>query len=296
MVTGYRASVERSIELKRESELIVESVSAEEIGKLPDNSIAESIARLPGLTAQRLDGRAQTISIRGLSSDFSTTLLNGREQVTVGDNRGVEFDQYPSEIMGSVVVYKTPDSSVVGQGLAGTVDLRTIRPLKFGRRALSMGIRGELLDLGKLNSDSQDTGYRAHFTYVDQFANDTLGVAFAVAHMSSPTQIERFNAWGYPSDPGALVIGGAKPYVVSTNLERTGVIGTIEFQPTTNFNSTIDVFYSNFSDEQTLRGIEFPLWWGGRPLEDRPHRRRRLHHRGPVQRRQGRRPQRREHA
>jgi iron complex outermembrane recepter protein len=269
VVTGYRGSVERSIEVKRQSDLIVETVSAEDIGKLPDNSIAEAIARLPGLTAQRLDGRAQTISIRGLSADFSTTLLNGREQTTAGDNRGVEFDQYPSEIMSSVVVYKTPDASIVGQGLSGTVDLRTIRPLAFGRRALSFGLRGEMLDLGKLNPDSKDQGYRANFTYVDQFANDTIGVAFGVAHLESPTQIERFNAWGYPTvdAAGTLALGGAKPYVVSTNLVRTGVIGTVEYQPTEHFNTTIDAFYSDFSDEQNLRGIEFPLFWGGRPLE-----------------------------
>ncbi|HEX8233636.1 MAG TPA: TonB-dependent receptor [Caulobacteraceae bacterium] len=269
VVSGYRAAVERSIELKRESDLVVETVSAEDIGKLPDNSIAEAIARLPGLTAQRLDGRAQTISIRGLSSDFSTTLLNGREQVTAGDNRGVEFDQYPSEVINAVVVYKTPDASIVGQGLSGTVDLRTIRPIEFGRRAVQVGARAEMLDLGKLNSDSKDTGFRINGTYVDQFANDTIGVALGVAYMQSPTQIERFNSWGYPTinAQGDVVLGGAKPYVVSSNLERLGVMGAIEYAPTDNFTTTLDVFYSSFNDEQTLRGIELPLWWGGRPLE-----------------------------
>ena len=71
----------------------IESVSAEDIGKLPDASIAESIARLPGLTSQRLSGRANVISIRGFGPDFSMTLLNGREQTSTGDNRAVEFDQ-----------------------------------------------------------------------------------------------------------------------------------------------------------------------------------------------------------
>jgi len=270
VVTGFRAAVEQSIGVKREAEQIVESVSAEDIGKLPDNSIAEAIARLPGLTAQRLDGRAQTVSIRGLSGDFSTTLLNGREQVTAGDNRGVEFDQYPSEVVNSVVVYKTPEASVIGQGLSGTVDLRTVRPLDYGRRALAVGVRGETLSLGQLNAGSDDTGYRANFTYIDQFADDTIGVSLAVAQLQSPTQIERFNAWGYPSvsDGGPVVIGGSKPYVTSTTLKRTGVIGALDFEPTDRFRATIDAYYSKFEDEQILRGVELPLFWGsGTSLE-----------------------------
>ncbi|MGH8084592.1 MAG: TonB-dependent receptor plug domain-containing protein, partial [Lysobacter sp.] len=115
-VTGIRAGIENAIETKKTSTSIVESISAEDIGKLPDLSIAESIARLPGLTAQRVAGRASTISIRGLAENFGTTLLNGREQVSVGHNRGVEFDQYPSELISAVTVYKTPDASLVGQG------------------------------------------------------------------------------------------------------------------------------------------------------------------------------------
>ena len=96
VVTGIRGGIERAIDIKKESTSIVEAVSAEDIGKLPDVSIAESIARLPGLAAQRVAGRAQVISVRGLSPDFATTLLNGRELVSTGDNRSVEFDQYPS--------------------------------------------------------------------------------------------------------------------------------------------------------------------------------------------------------
>jgi len=74
-VTGIRHAIETAIETKQQSTSIVEAVSAEDIGKLPDISIAESIARLPGLSAQRVAGRAQVISVRGLSPDFATTLL-----------------------------------------------------------------------------------------------------------------------------------------------------------------------------------------------------------------------------
>ena len=135
VVTGIRGGIERAIDIKKNATSIVEAVSAEDIGKLPDVSIAESIARLPGLAAQRVAGRAQVISVRGLSPDFATTLLNGRELVSTGDNRSVEFDQYPSELMAGVTVYKTPDAALVGQGLSGTLDMRTVRPLDYDKTA-----------------------------------------------------------------------------------------------------------------------------------------------------------------
>lgn len=268
IVTGFRGSIQSSIAEKRESDQIVESITAEDIGKLPDNSIAESIARAPGLTTQRLDGRAQVISIRGLAPDFSTTLLNGREQVTTGDNRSAEYDQYPAELLNAVVVYKTPQAGLIGQGLSGTVDLQTVRPLKHEKRTIAGNVRGETLSLGKLNAGSDDTGYRVSGTYIDQFADDRIGIAIGVAHMNSPTQIERFNSWGYPeiAAGGPRVLGGVKPYVVSTELERTGVIATLELQPNDNFNTAVDVYYSKFEDDQLLRGIEFPLFWGNAPL------------------------------
>jgi len=272
-VVGFRQSVNRSINEKRSNSSIVDAVYAEEIGKLPDVSIAESLARLPGLTSQRVDGRSQTISIRGLGPDFSTALLNGREQVTTGDNRGVEFDQYPAELLGSVVVYKTPDSTLIGQGLAGTVDLRTIRPLDADGRTVSISARGEFTEDDSLNPDGDDTGYRASAIYIDQFMDNTLGVTLGFATQSTPQQIERFNAWGFPTaDDGNLVPGGAKPFVQSNDLDRTGLIGTLEWKPTDNFRTVLDLSYSDFEEEQILRGIEVPLWWSGTPVTLRDER------------------------
>lgn len=264
VVTGIRRAIEASISAKANNTSIVEVISAEDIGKLPDVSIAESLARLPGVTSQRLDGRSQAISIRGLGPDFTTALLNGRELVTTGDNRGVEFDQFPSELLGSVVVYKTPDAALVGQGLAGTVDLRTVRPLAYGRQAMAVNYRHEWNDIGALNSGTTDSGDRYTISYIDQFADDTIGVALGYAHMSSPYQSERFNSWGYPNySDGNLLTGGVKPYVMSSELERDGYMGVLEWRPNDRFHSTIDAFYSEFKNTQVLRGIEFPLAWGG---------------------------------
>ena len=265
VVTGIRASIASSIAAKARNTSIVEVITAEDIGKLPDVSIAESLARLPGLTSQRLDGRSQAISIRGLGPDFTTALLNGREQVTTGDNRGVEFDQYPSELLSGVTVYKTPDSQLIGQGLGGTVDLQTVRPLAYGRQAIAVNYRYEQNDIGALNSGTSDTGNRYSISFIDQFANDTIGIALGYAHVESPYQSERYNSWGYPTVGATndLVIGGVKPYVMSSELERDGFMGVVEWKPNDRFSSTIDAFYSEFKNTQVLRGIEFPLFWGG---------------------------------
>ncbi|MDZ4350513.1 MAG: TonB-dependent receptor [Xanthomonadaceae bacterium] len=266
-VRGFRQSIESSIAEKRDNTSIVEVISAEDIGKLPDVSIGEALARLPGLTAQRVDGRAQVISVRGLGPDFSTALLNGREQVTTGDNRGVEFDQYPAELLGSVVVYKTPNATLIGQGLAGTVDLRTIRPLEHGRRSFSANARYEFNEDSALNPDGTADGYRASATYIDQFADDTVGITLGIAAQSTPNNAERFNAWGFPTTEGGdFIIGGAKPFAASNDLDRIGLIGTLEYKPSDTFHTTLDIGYSDFEETQQLRGIEFPLFWSNAQL------------------------------
>ena len=267
VVTGFRAALESAVSTKKDSDQIVESVSAEDIGKLPDASIAESIARLPGLTSQRISGRSSFISIRGFGPDFSATLLNGRPQTSTNDNRGIEFDQYPSEVVNAVNVYKTPNASLTTQGLVGTVDIRTIRPLDYGKEVLAVGARGIYTDMGKLNSGSKDWGYRLNATYVGKFLDDRLGIALSAAYVDEPYQIEEFEAWGYATNPaGVNLIGGVKPFVTTSQLQRLGISGTIQADLGSNWELAIDGFYSNFDDTQIKRGIELPLAWSGATL------------------------------
>ena len=266
-VKGFRGSIVESINTKRFSPEVVESISAEDIGKLPDSSIAESIARLPGLTAQRLDGRASRVSVRGFSENESATTFNGREQVSIGDNRGVEFDLYPSEIMSGVTVYKTPSASIEAEGIAGVIDMQTVKPLSKGERVIMFNGQLEQTGFGKLNPDGDDQGYRGTVSYIDQFADDTIGVAFALNTMSSPNQEKRWNSWGYPeftTEDGQSysILGGAKPYVRSSTLERDSAMLVLEAAPTDKLNMTFDALYIDFSDEQILRGIEIPFAWG----------------------------------
>jgi iron complex outermembrane recepter protein len=266
VVTGIRSAIESAISTKLEKTSIVEVISAEDIGKLPDTSIAESIARLPGLAAQRVAGRSSTISIRGLAGDFSTTLLNGREQVSSGDNRGVEFDQYPSELLSQVLVYKTPDATLVAQGISGTVDLRTVRPLINQQRVVALNARLEENSLGKLNPESDDKGGRFSFSYIDKFADDTIGVALGFARLDSPGQGSRFEAWGYAdldAQTPRSALGGGRAQAVSTDNVRNGFMGVVEFAPNDFYFGTLDVYYSNFDRDEYDRGLQLGIGFSG---------------------------------
>ena len=267
-VTGIRASIESAIKEKRESNEVIEVVSAEDIGKLPDTNIAESISRLPGVTVQRSDGRASDISIRGFGPDFNGTLLNGRNQVSTGDNRAIQFDQYPAELIRQVVVYKTPEASVMAQGLAGTIDLQTTRPLEYGTRALVVDARGIKNSNGGLGSDSTDKQYRASFSYIDQFFDNKLGVTFGFARLWTPVATEEYGTydpWGKNGtahagvDPNVFVTGGVK-VLASTGLDRRdGSLATLEWKPNDAFTSTYDMYYTKREEDNQRRSLEANL-------------------------------------
>jgi iron complex outermembrane receptor protein len=258
-VVGIRVGIENAIETKKDNTSIVESISAEDIGKLPDSSIAESIARLPGLTAQRERGRATQINIRGFAGDFAGTTLNGREQVSTGENRGVEFDQYPSELLSAVVVYKTPDASLVGQGLSGTVDLKTVRPLDFEDRVVSLNFRGDMNEVESLT----EYGNRYSFAYIDQFQDHRVGISIGYAHLDSPQPGFQSESWGYADGPnGTKVSGGGKVFKFDDNNERDGWMGTLQFKPNDFYESTVDVFYSQFKKTELKTGLDFGTQWG----------------------------------
>jgi len=273
-VTGIRAAIESAISIKQDSNSIVEAISAEDIGKLPDTSIAESISRLPGLTSQRSDGRASDISIRGTGPEFATALLNGREQVSTGDNRSIEFDQYPSELISGVIIYKTPDASLVGQGLSGTIALQTMRPLEYGRRAIVLNVRAEKNSDAKLGSDSTNHGYRASFSYIDQFFDNTLGLTLGYARLDSPIvgrELGMYDPWKTNADPksgnlehatlpgNVWISDGIKSLASSGDNRRDGALATVEWRPNEQFSSTLDSFYTKNKLDNDRRSVEVNL-------------------------------------
>jgi iron complex outermembrane receptor protein len=264
IVSGIRRGIENAIAVKRDATGIVEAISAEDLGKLPDISIAESLARLPGLSAQRVNGQAQSISIRGTSGDLSTALLNGREQVSTSADRTVEYDQYPSELINAVTVYKTADAGVVGQGLSGTVDLQTVKPLSLRERAFNINVRGERNSLGKISAGSPDKGSRVSMSYIDQFANRTIGVALGYARQDKPNVSNQFETWDWVNGsaaggPTVKVPKGLKSLAVTGNQVRDGLMGVVEWHPSREFTSTVDVYHSRFKQDEIRRGMEIQL-------------------------------------
>lgn len=270
VITGIRGSIQSSLDAKREATSIVEVISSEDIGLLPDQSIADSLARLPGVTAQRVRGRSQQISIRGLGPDFSLSLLNGREVVSAGNNRGIEFDQFPSELVGSAVVYKTGDAQLAAIGIAGAVDLRTIRPLDSSKRQITVSGTYTINDNGSLNPDVADDGYRFFASYIDQNADGTIGWSLGGTVQSIPTQyISRelkTNQNQVARTAGGVIYPADNPRqgVVSRTFERTSVAGSLQFEPTDSLSLTIDSFYTDTNDSGIFRGTETPIAsWSG---------------------------------
>ena len=270
VVSGIRRGIEAAISIKKNSSSIVEAISAEDIGKLPDSSVAESIARLPGVTAQRSrgSGKAADVSVRGLSPSFNGNLLNGREQASTGNARSPEFDLFPSELIGSALIYKTPDATVIGQGLASTIDLRTVQPLDFPKRVVSAGVRKERT--GIRSGSPEGTGDRYTFSYVDQFANRTIGLALGITSFKENgggqqkfegggTSVVKFNG------ADVIVPGGFKADTETAKSNRDGVSATLQYRPNREFKTSLDMFYSAGKSSLKKTGLEGSISgsWGG---------------------------------
>ncbi len=265
-VNGFASSLENATAIKRNSDAIVEAVSAEQIGKLPGVSIADTLGRLPGLAVQTVSGRPQVLTIHGLGPDFSTALVNGGQQVSTSNNRDVQFDQYPSSWFDNVVVHLSPTANLVGQGLSGTVDMHTIRPLDKDKPEAAMNARYVWDGQSQLSTGPgvSDKGYNVNGIWVDQFADHTFGVTLGVDLESNPAQIKHQAPWGYPNDAdGDYVVGGSKNYGISDTFKRQGLLTSFQWRPNDFFNSTLDLTYDNFKETQQAKGIEFPLFWGG---------------------------------
>lgn len=261
VVTGFNQSLAKALSVKRNSDLIVNSISAEDVGKLPDVSIADALSRLPGVAVQTQQGRGEVISIRGFSGDFTGALLNGREIATIDDNRRFDYGQMPGDLFNRVDVMKTASADLIGAGLAGTVNLQSIDPLA-NKRILSVNVQGELDGYHKLNPDQSNKGYKAGFIYSDKFAGDTLGISLGFSAIQSPVQNKQYAAWGYPTDgSGNFTLGGGKWFSDTNVLYRQTGFGHLVYRPNDKVEASLDALYSNYKYREYQRGAEVPLWW-----------------------------------
>jgi iron complex outermembrane receptor protein len=263
-VTGIRGSLQRAQAIKMSSNSIIEVLSAEDIGKLPDTSVAESLARLPGVTGERRNGRTSGLSVRGFNENYVGTSLNGRELLGMGDNRGVEFDLYPTEIVSNIVVYKTPEAGLISQGIGGTIDLQTISPLNSDS-SMTLNAVYEQNEKDSANPDYDNNGHRLSFNFVDQFMDDTLGLALVISTQETPRQEENFRAWGYADTPeGNKILGGHDSFARSALMERDSFAAIVEYQPNDQLTVKFDALYIDFEESDVRRGLEEggPVWGG----------------------------------
>ena len=273
-VTGIRSAIESAISAKKNAEGVVETLNAEDIGKLPDTTIAESLARLPGVTTQRTrQGEASTISIRGLGPDFAGYLVNGREQAGIGNSRALDLSVYPAELIGGATVYKTADSALIGGGLAGTIDNKLIDPTLFRSRVVAASRAKIRTGVGG-DKDKEGDGTRTSLTYIDNFADRKLGVALGFVRVDGTSSQFECCGWGdgnvtatttsgqtlnnvkIPGGFGAGLGLGTRRFTD----DRTGMAAILTFKPSSNWTSQLDYFKTKSNSYEKLTKLE-----GGMP-------------------------------
>lgn len=223
-VTGSRQVIQNSIGIKRENTQIVDGISADEIGDLPALSIGEALESITGAASHRENGGATEVSIRGLGPYLSSTVVNGRAATNGSGDRSVNFSQFPSELVNKLAIFKTQDASQIEGGVAGQIQIETLKPLDFGERR----INGEFklnVNPDQLNQDDTeagDFGYRGTLSYVDQFQLDDLGkvgisLGFQRSDISQPEAESRSTGPTSNSRAACLITNGLAQYTDQTN-------------------------------------------------------------------------------
>ena len=283
-VRGFSTSLIKSLNAKRFSDTVTEQLSADDLGGLPDVSIADALTRLPGISAVRTGGQAAEINIRGLSGDFVFSTVNGREQVSTSGSRSIEFDQYPSELISSSAVYKSPKASLIEGGVAGTVELKTASPLSNSEKhKFNANVRGMFNDRAGEISDADEFGHRLSFSYQGKFLDETLGLALGYARLFQPSVSTQFVGFAYnrevdvdgivgdneninPNQPAEGQCGGCERVGEGFEMQhrggaetRDGYVFALEWAPTDNFTLKADAFYSKFDSEAFARGFRVKL-------------------------------------
>lgn len=288
-ITGFRRSLIDSINQKRFADTVSEQLSADDLGALPDVSMADALTRLPGVAAVRTGGQAAEINIRGMDGGYVASTLNGREQVSTSGTRSIEFDQYPSELISQAAVYKSPKASLIEGGVAGTVELKTASPLaNEEQHNFNINVRGMYNDRASEVHDAEEFGHRLSLSYQGKFLDETLGVAAGYARLYQPSVATQFIGLAYnelkdvdfkENDTDGPVYDDEDPEVANRDIHkeylsegmelqhlggeetRNGYVGVLEWVPNDNFKLRADAFVSEFDSETFARG--FRIKFGG---------------------------------
>lgn len=224
IVSGIRASLRESMNLKREGQGVVDAISAEDIGKFPDTNLAESLQRITGVSIERTNGEGTNVTVRGFGADFNLVTLNGRQMPTstLGDgasapsSRSFDFGNLASEAVAAVEIYKTGRATVNSGGIGSTINIRTPRPLDDPGFKGSIGIKGvyDTSQNGSVDITPEVSGILS-----STFMDDRLGIALTGSYQKRNSSFNQFfsefrdgylgcgsgfeNEWGaIPCDPG----------------------------------------------------------------------------------------------
>ncbi|WP_298636851.1 TonB-dependent receptor [uncultured Umboniibacter sp.] len=177
-VVGFRASLDRAVDVKRNNDGIVDAISAEDIGKFPDTNLAESLQRITGVSIDRANGEGSRVSVRGIGPDQNLVLLDGRTLARTTGGRSFDFQNVASEMVTGVSVYKTSDASMPTGGIGSTINLLTNRPLDNRETRASVTVKG------MYDESAEDSTVSPELSgiYSTKFADDKFGISISGAY------------------------------------------------------------------------------------------------------------------
>jgi iron complex outermembrane receptor protein len=194
LVTGLRGSLQRNLDIKRNSPGVVDAISAEDIGKFPDSNVAASLQRLPGVSIQRAGPRGEPtgITVRGFSGDFNETLYDGRRISTAAGGRSVDFSTVGADFVGGLSVLKTPDVTLSSSSIGATVNVQFPKPFDQPGRRMAFTASGSMQD------DAGKVVPTIGALFSDTFADDKFGVLVDAMYTRRDTQTNRVFVSGWP--------------------------------------------------------------------------------------------------
>ena len=279
IVSGTRRALQNSIDIKRTSPGIVDALSIGDIGDIPSLSVGEAIEQVTGATGHRFKGSVSGISIRGLGPFLSLQTFNGRQGTTAAASRDMNYQVFPSELTKSITIYKSQQADLIEGGIAGTIDIGTMRPLDYGRQSINLNMRAKFNEYGDRASNADAWGNRGSFSYIDQWELDSgneLGFSIGYSRWDSGNPEETFSTssnWKicdasvdpgtgrcseyYPDDQAADAAAGITndslyfmPHSYYWRLnnaeveERDAVMGALQWR-SENVDATFDFFWSD---------------------------------------------------
>jgi TonB-dependent receptor len=196
-VRGIRGSLTRAMNLKREASGVVDSISAEEMGKFPDTNLAESLQRITGVSVSRSNGEGSQITVRGFGPSFNLITLNGRQMPGTGNSRSYSLENLSSDGVSGLEVYKTARADTPSGGLGATVNIVTRKPLNSpGEKYV---ISGKAIH-DTSNEEGDDVTPEFSVNYSNTFFDDSFGIGLSVTHHERDFQKQQANVQGWQAN------------------------------------------------------------------------------------------------